>query len=111
MAKTNSGSGKPPSGSSYAVMSVGAYVFASILMSLPIIGLIICIVWAFVSCSNENRRNFARACIVLMIIGIVFSLVIFLSITFFASKIAGFGGFGGLRGFFDMIKELRNIQP
>ena len=109
--KTNSAypSAKPPPGSSYAVMSVGAYVFASILMSIPFIGLVICIIWAFVSCNNLNKRNFARAYLIFMIIGIVFSLVFYLSITFFTSKLAMFGEFGGLKGFFDMLKELRNI--
>ena len=106
MAKTNSGSGKPPSGSSYAVMSVGGYVLASILMSLPFVGLLICIIWAFVSCNNQNKRNFARAYLVLMLIGIGFSLLIFLSMTFLASRLATFGGYGGIRGIFDMMKNL-----
>ena len=96
---------KPPPGSSYAVMSVGAYVIASILMSLPVIGLIICIIWAFVSCSNQNRRNYARACFIFMIIGVVFSLVTFLSIAWIASKLTMFDEYGGIKGIFNLLRK------
>ena len=72
--------GNPQQGSYYAVMSVGAYVLASILMCIPLIGLVICIVWAFVSCNNINKRNYARAILIFMLIGLVLSgLVILLS--------------------------------
>ena len=90
-------------------MSVGSYVLASILMSLPIIGLLICIFWAFISCNNLNKRNFARACLILMLIGIVLSLLIFLAITFITSRLAVFGEFGGLKGIFNLLKQFENM--
>ena len=84
------------------VMSTGAYVLAFILMSLPVIGLILCIVWAFVSCSNLNRRNLARACLILMIIGIVFSLIIVILSAAFTSS------FGGLMETFNLLNGLKD---
>ena len=109
--KTNTAypSAKPPSGSSYAVMSTGGFVLASLLMCIPFIGLLICIIWAFVSCSNENRRNFARACLILMIIGIVLSLAAYLATAFLVSKLAIFGDFGGLKGIIEMWKGLKDL--
>ena len=108
---TRAAGNAPPYGSSYAVMSVGAYVGSSILMSIPVIGLIISLVWAFVSCSNQNKRNFARAYLIFLLIGIAISLLGFLSMIFLTSSIGIFGEFGGLKGFFDMLKQLRNIEP
>ena len=108
MAKTKtdySSSVKPPPGSTYAVMSVGAFVGTSILMSIPLIGLVICIIWAFVNCSNENRRNFARAYFIFIIIGIVFSIIIFIVTTFFAASLGTYGGFTGMMGIFDLIRQ------
>ena len=68
----------PPQGSPYAVMGVGSFVLASFLMSIPVIGLIIGIVWAFGGCNNLNRRNLARAFLIFLLIGIVLSIVAFL---------------------------------
>jgi len=64
-----------PQGNHYAVMSVGSFVLASILMSIPVIGLIICLVWAFGGCKNINKRNYARAFLIFMLIGLVLCLV------------------------------------
>ena len=66
----------PPSGSCYAVMSVASYIGHSILFSLPAIGWIICLAMAFIP-KNLNKRNFARAMLIFMIIGCVISIVLF----------------------------------
>ncbi|MDR0447846.1 MAG: hypothetical protein LBH07_04175 [Treponema sp.] len=84
-----------------SVMSVGSYVIAALLMSIPLIGLVICIVWAFFSCNNQNKRNFARACLIFVIIGIVLSLVFYSSTN---SLMASLGTLGGFRGVFDFLK-------
>ena len=45
-----------------------------ILFAIPIVGLVLCIVWAFGG-GNLNRRNFARACLILSVIAIALSVV------------------------------------
>ena len=58
------------------VISVGGYVGTLILFSIPIIGWIICIIMAIVA-KNPNRRNFARAMLILIIIMIVISVIFY----------------------------------
>jgi len=45
-----------------------------ILLCIPLIGLIVYIIWAF-SGGNCNRRNFARATLLLMVLAIIFAIV------------------------------------
>ncbi|MCL2271962.1 MAG: zinc-ribbon domain-containing protein [Treponema sp.] len=78
----------PPSGSPYAVMSMGDFIIAFIVMSIPVIGLIIGLLWAFGGCKNFNRRNYARAFLVFLIIGVVLGGIIFFSS---ATMLSGLG--------------------
>jgi hypothetical protein len=59
-------------------MGVGSYVGAGLLMIIPVIGWIICIVWACGGSKNLNRRNYARATLIFMIIGAVVGFLLFL---------------------------------
>ena len=68
-------SGEPAKGSPYAVMSTGAYIGFSILFCLPLVGWLICVIMAFVS-KNLNRRNYARALLIFMLIGLVVGVVL-----------------------------------
>ena len=70
------GATKPAPGSEYSVMSVGAYIGNSILFSIPLIGWIICLVTA-ISSKKINKRNFARAMMVFLIIGIILAVAIY----------------------------------
>ena len=88
-----------------AVMSTSSFVIASILMSIPVIGLLICLVWAFVSCGNMNKRNFARAYLIFMVIGIVFSLIGYFVIYRVMAMLGFSGGFGGFREYLDILKQ------
>lgn len=65
----------PPSDSKYASMNIWSYVGMMILFSLPIIGFILAIIWACDS-NHINRRNYARALLVLIAITIILSVVI-----------------------------------
>ena len=47
-----------------------------ILLSIPCIGLIMAIVWAFSKTENQNKVNFCKAYLVLYLIGLVFAIVI-----------------------------------
>ena len=57
-------------------ISAWGYIGYQILFSLPILGLILMIVFA---CSNEkvNRRNYARANLILIVISAIFTVVAF----------------------------------
>ena len=64
----------PPPDGQYAVVSTGSWIGTLILLSIPIVGFILCLVWAFGG-GNLNRRNLARACLIFMVIGIVLSII------------------------------------
>ena len=72
----NTGEQPPPAGSPYAVMSIGSYIGSSLLMSIPFIGFLICIIWACGGCKNYNRRNFARATLILSLIAVAIITII-----------------------------------
>lgn len=69
-ASVHTGDVEPPQGSPYAVLSSWGFVGSLLLMAIPIAGFIIAIVWAAGSTGNVNRRNLARANLILMGIGI-----------------------------------------
>ncbi len=46
-----------------------------LLLLVPFLGLFLVLVWSFSSRTNVNRQNFARAILVLLIIGIVIVVV------------------------------------
>ena len=54
-----------------APLSVGNYIGMMILSAIPIVGFILILVWGFGSNVNQNKKNWARAMLILMIIGIV----------------------------------------
>jgi ribosomal protein L37E len=73
-------------GSAYDVLSSWGFVGSILLMSIPVIGFIIMIVWASGGASNLNRRNLARA--YLIFLGISFLLSIVLAFVLIASGIS-----------------------
>ena len=70
-----------PPNEQYAVVSTLSWVGSLILLGIPLVGFIVCLVWAFGG-GNHNKRNFARACLILMIACIVLCIV--LSVLFFS---------------------------
>ncbi|MDR1719400.1 MAG: zinc-ribbon domain-containing protein [Dysgonamonadaceae bacterium] len=48
------------------------------LLSLPIIGLILCIVWACSGSVNRNRRNFSRALLFFALLGVILAVALFI---------------------------------
>jgi hypothetical protein len=76
---------EPSQSSPFAVLSSWGFVGSMLLLWLPVAGFIIAIVWASGGTYNQNRRNLARA--YLLIIGLVLAFYIVLIIA-----IAAFGG-------------------
>lgn len=69
------------------VMSLKEWVIAIIVSSIPLIGLVMLFVWAFSGSGiNENKRNWAKALLVIQLICIV--LVVLLYIFVIASALA-----------------------
>lgn len=58
-----------------APMKVGEYLLSMIVFGLPIIGIIMMFVWSFSSSTNINKKNFARAYLIIGIIGVVLYLI------------------------------------
>jgi len=73
------------------VLGTWAYIGASILFAIPLIGLIFSIVWAASGSVNLNLRNYSRAYLIMLLIGIVIG-VVFISI--FAAMAFSFLGSG-----------------
>ena len=71
---------EPPQGSPFAVISSWGFVGSLLLMAIPIAGFIIAIVWAAGSTTNINRRNLARANLILMGIAIGLYIVIIIAV-------------------------------
>jgi len=66
------GEAAPPKGSPYAPISTLGYIGYFILFSLPIVGQILCVAWAFSKKKgNVNRRGLARALFVFLLIGLL----------------------------------------
>ena len=66
----------PPKGSKYAVMGTGAYFSTMLLFCIPVIGWVSCVIMAFAG-GNLNRKHFARAMLVFLIIGIMLSVALY----------------------------------
>jgi uncharacterized membrane protein len=79
-----------------AVMSTGAYIGSIILMSIPLVGFILMIVWSFGGTYNLNRRNLARAVLILTVIGIALTILIGVLGGFAAYSWFDHNGYGGM---------------
>jgi hypothetical protein len=115
---------EPPVGSPYAVLGVGGYIGASILMSIPLIGWLICIIWACGGCKNRNKRNFARATLIFLILGAAVGFAVYALLNWLIGGVtealgqaltdAGMdvsGAGGGLQGLIDTLKQLGEQVP
>jgi hypothetical protein len=56
-------------------MSVGQYILTMIISAIPFVGFIMLLIWAFSSDTNVNKKNYARAILILAVIGIVLSII------------------------------------
>lgn len=68
----------PGEDSPYQPISVWGYVGIMLLMCIPCVGLILLIVWACGGCRKVNKKNYARAALIVMAISTVLSVVMWL---------------------------------
>ena len=63
------------SSSGVDLISLGQYLIMMIVMAIPIVGIIMMFVWAFSSDAGPNKKNFARAMLIMMGIGIMLGII------------------------------------
>lgn len=63
-------------GGTAPVMKVGEWIVTFILTAIPLVGIIMLFVWAFGSGANPNKKNFAKAALVLYAIFFVLYLIL-----------------------------------
>ena len=66
----------PQPGSKYELITAGGYIGIMLLMCIPIIGFLLTIIWACGGCRKLQKRNLARASLIMMVIGLVSSLIL-----------------------------------
>lgn len=104
------GGDRPPSRNSrYAVVGTGAYIGTMLLYSIPIVGWIFCIIHAF-SAKNQNKKNFAKAMLVFLIIGIVLSVALYFVGRWFVGALEEYtagmlGGMEEMNELYDMLGD------
>ncbi len=73
-------------------MSVGSYILMIILTAIPIVGIIMLFVWSFSGSTNLNKKNFARAQLLLMLISTALCIILSVAGIFtFASFLSHIG--------------------
>lgn len=65
-----------PQVESAPVLSMGSWVGTLLLMFIPLVNVILLIVWAVSNTENPNRRNFARAYLIMFAISLVLIAII-----------------------------------
>lgn len=70
-------------------MSTKDWFITLLITYIPLIGLIMLLVWAFDSSTNLNKKNFAKASLLWVVIGIVLAIIFF---ALFASLMMGVVG-------------------
>ena len=66
----------PPKGSKYEVVTTKEFIGISLLMLIPIVNIVLLIVWALGGCRKINKRNMARASLIMMVITLIISLLV-----------------------------------
>jgi len=56
-------------------LSVGGYIAMFFLLCIPVANFVLLFVWSFGGSVNQNKKNYARATLLLMVIAIVLSIV------------------------------------
>lgn len=69
-------------------VSLGDWVITLLVLSIPCVGIIMILVWAFSSGTNNSKKNFCRALLIFALIGIVISMLLGTVIIGFLREIA-----------------------
>lgn len=58
------------------VVSVGDWFVTMLLTSIPLVGFIMLLVWAFGGGAKESKRNYARAALIFALVGAVVGIIV-----------------------------------
>jgi heme/copper-type cytochrome/quinol oxidase subunit 2 len=61
-------------------LGVGSYIVMFIVMAIPLLNIIMLFVWSFGRSVNQNKKNFARAILILCVVGIVIWIVMMIAL-------------------------------
>ena len=53
------------------VMSLGDWIITFIILAIPLVNIIMLFVWGFSSSTNPNKQNFAKATLIIYLVGII----------------------------------------
>jgi len=79
----------PPAQLSTEPMSTKDWFITLLITYIPLVGLIMLLVWAFDSSTNLNKKNFAKASLIWVLVGIVLAIIFF---ALFATMMMGVVG-------------------
>lgn len=74
-------------------LRVGQYIGMLLLMCVPILGIILLFVWSFGGSVNLNKKNYARAMLIVCAIGLILSIIFGAALTSIIGELLG--GMGG----------------
>lgn len=66
----------PLEGSRYAEVKTSNFFWSMLVLSLPLVGFVFAIVWAFSSSEAINKRNWARAVLIWQLVGVCLAIVL-----------------------------------
>lgn len=69
-----------------SIVSIANWVVTMIIMAIPVVNFIMLLVWAFSSSTPKSKSNWAKAALILMVIGFVFIILFWGSIAAFMSS-------------------------
>lgn len=75
-----------------APLSIGSYLIMMIVAAIPIVGLVMLFVWGFGN-QNVNRKNYARAILILVAASVVLSIIFSASIMAIVASMMSSGGY------------------
>ncbi|MDP4147090.1 MAG: hypothetical protein Q8936_21885 [Bacillota bacterium] len=67
-----------PSYSDNSPLTVGNFMIMDLLMIVPIVNIVLLFVWAFGGNTNINKKNWAKARLIWLLIAIVFYILLFI---------------------------------
>ncbi|NDW13489.1 hypothetical protein D0T50_11375 [Bacteroides sp. 214] len=60
-----------------SLMTVGDWLITLILIAIPLVGIIMLLVWAFSSSTPVSKANFAKASLILMVVGFILIFIFY----------------------------------
>ena len=102
-----------PTGGKYGIVGTGYFFGMMFLYAIPVLGWLVCIITAFAA-KNENKKHFAKAMMIWLIIGIVLSVAAYFVFRWVGGMLTDyinteFGGqFGDLQELLEQFKQFEN---